>query len=185
MSLEKKQKKENILYVYRFYKRSKNVRIRVCLHSVYITAPFYMQKRRIESVVERQRKWIEEKHKKVIEKYAHIPLLPLITEEYKKEVFLLAKERLDYFAKKIGVSYFELRIVKGRSFWGSCTQKGKISIHCHIKTLPQELQDYIFIHELCHRKEMNHSPRFWALVEEYSPHYKKYRKEIKEKYRVE
>ena len=58
--------------------------------------------------------------------------------------------------------------------WGSCSSSGTISINRALLFMPPETVRYLFIHELCHTKEMNHSARYWALVERYMPDYQQH-----------
>lgn len=106
-----------------------------------------------------------------------------IDEWYKKEAKELFKERLDYnyerYTRKI--PYPKLRIRKMTSRWGVC------NIRTHIITLNLELMkrdisylDYVIIHEMTHLIHGDHSARFWKVVEENMPDYKKYREEMKE-----
>lgn len=106
-----------------------------------------------------------------------------IDEWYKKEAKELFKERLDYnyerYTRKI--PYPKLRIRKMTSRWGVC------NIRTHIITLNLELMkrdisylDYVIVHEMTHLIHGDHSARFWKVVEENMPDYKKYREEMKE-----
>lgn len=72
-----------------------------------------------------------------------------------------------------------IRFREQRSRWGSCSGKGNINISSRLLFLPQELLAYVCLHELCHLKEMNHSARYWALVEKFMPEYDRYRKQLK------
>ena len=89
-------------------------------------------------------------------------------------------KRADYFAQRIGVSYERIRIAEQKTRWGSCSSRGTLSFNWKLMLAPPKVLDYVVVHELCHRKEMNHSPRFWKLVEEIIPDYKEYRKWLKE-----
>lgn len=64
--------------------------------------------------------------------------------------------------------------------WGSCSSKGNLNFNCLLALVPPEVLDYVFVHELCHRKELNHSARFWNEVEQILPGYKAQRKWLKE-----
>lgn len=90
-------------------------------------------------------------------------------------------ERTDRFAKLIGVSYTSIRVKEYKSRWGSCSTRGLISYNWRIIMAPDPVIDYIVVHELCHLIEHNHSPRFWALVGQFSPDYKALRIWLREK----
>ncbi|HVV15035.1 MAG TPA: M48 family metallopeptidase [Candidatus Paceibacterota bacterium] len=70
-------------------------------------------------------------------------------------------------------------IKNSRSRWGSCSEHGNLNFNYRLLFLPPRLAEYVVTHELCHLKEMNHSPAFWALVEETIPDYKKARKALR------
>ena len=65
------------------------------------------------------------------------------------------------------------------SRWGSCSSKGNLNFNCILVLCPEWVRDYVVIHELCHRREMNHSPRFWALVAANCPDYNAARRWLK------
>lgn len=88
--------------------------------------------------------------------------------------------RLAALAAKYGFSYNSVRIKHNVSNWGSCSTKGNINLNLNLVRLPQHLQDYIMVHELCHLREMNHGPAFHALLESICPEWKEYRKELKD-----
>lgn len=66
-----------------------------------------------------------------------------------------------------------------KSRWGCCDCHNALTFNYKLFMLPQRLQDYVIVHELCHIKFHNHSTNFWRLVEKYCPHYKAFRKELK------
>jgi predicted metal-dependent hydrolase len=80
--------------------------------------------------------------------------------------------RVAHFAPKVGVTYNGITIRNQRSRWGSCSGKGNLNFNCLLMLCPPEVIDYVVVHELCHRKEMNHSPRFWAEVARILPNYR-------------
>ena len=87
--------------------------------------------------------------------------------------------RVEYFAKIIGVTYGRITIRNQKTRWGSCSSKGNLNFNWKLVLMPQALLDYVVVHELAHRKEMNHSARFWAIVEQELPDYQKRRNELK------
>ena len=84
-----------------------------------------------------------------------------------------------YFAPRIGVSYGRISIRHQKTKWGSCSSKGNLNFNCLLMLAPEEVRDYVVVHELCHRKQMNHSEVFWAEVERALPNYRDARKWLK------
>ena len=88
-------------------------------------------------------------------------------------------QRLQTFARKMSVTYLNLTLSQARTQWGSCTAQGNIRLNWRLIYFHPGLIDYVVVHELAHRIEMNHSPRFWALVEAQYPYYKQAREQLK------
>ena len=143
---------------------------------VIVRANYKTSLKSIENFLSAKSAWIK-KHLFEIE---NRKVLPKFTEKEIKELTASAREivflKTARFAEEIGVNYGRITIRKARTLWGSCTIKGNLNFNCLLAILPQEVADYIIIHELCHRKEMNHSEKFWAQVSKYCPDYKKRRK---------
>jgi predicted metal-dependent hydrolase len=73
-------------------------------------------------------------------------------------------ERLKMLARRHGFQYASVKINNSRTHWGSCTSRKSINLSLSLMTLPEHLVDYILLHELCHTVEMNHSKKFWSLM---------------------
>ena len=88
--------------------------------------------------------------------------------------------RAAYYAPVVGVSYSRITVRSQRTKWGSCSSKGGLNFNCLLLLAPTEVLDYVVVHELCHRLEMNHSARFWAEVERVLPDYAAARKWLRQ-----
>ncbi len=91
----------------------------------------------------------------------------------------LVHERVNFFATKYQFAFGSIRIGNQKSRWGSCSRRGNLNFNYKIVFLPERLQDYIVVHELCHLKELNHGRGFWKLLEKEIPDWKSVRKELK------
>ncbi len=80
-----------------------------------------------------------------------------------------------------GVAYPPLKIRDMKTRWGSCSSKGNVSLNLRLIHQPIELIDYVVLHELCHLKELNHSPRFWKLMDRVLPDWRDRRKRLNQK----
>ena len=98
----------------------------------------------------------------------------------KKRASIVISERVAHFAPLVGVDYGRITIRSQKTRWGSCSSKGDLNFNCLLLLAPPEVLDYVVVHELCHRKQMNHSPRFWAEVARIIPDYKTKVKWLKE-----
>ena len=90
------------------------------------------------------------------------------------------QERTAFFAEIMGVDYGRITVRDQRTRWGSCSAKGNLNFNWRLILAPGEVLDYVVVHELAHRREMNHSKRFWSLVEMVLPDYERRRRWLKE-----
>jgi len=88
-------------------------------------------------------------------------------------------QRLAELAVLHGFQYNKVFIKNNVSNWGSCSVRGNINLNLRLVTLPKELQDYVMLHELCHLREMNHGPRFHALLESVCPGHRELARQMK------
>ncbi len=87
--------------------------------------------------------------------------------------------RLAELASEHGFSYNSVRIKHNVSNWGSCSAKGNINLNLNLMRLPEELRDYVMLHELCHLKQLNHGPEFHALLESVCPGHRELQKQLR------
>jgi predicted metal-dependent hydrolase len=97
---------------------------------------------------------------------------------HKEKARRLVNSRLRHFNQYYNFEYKRVSIKNQKTKWGSCSNKANLNFNYRIMFLPEELIDYIVVHELCHLKELNHSKRFWALVAQTMPDYKKHKKHL-------
>lgn len=80
-------------------------------------------------------------------------------------------QRLEHYADRMGLAVRNVALSGARTRWGSCNSRGDIRLSWRLIQAPISQIDYVVVHELAHIRELNHSPRFWAIVEETLPHY--------------
>ena len=124
--------------------------------------------------------WID----KQLEKQSAVPRMPGFTRQELQSLAQQAKAylpgRVEHFAQQLKVTYGRITIRTQRSRWGSCSSKGNLNFNCLLALVPEDVLDYIIVHELCHRKHMNHAPAFWTEVARLLPDYARPRAWLKE-----
>ena len=148
--------------------------------TVLVRAPRRLSEKTIREFVQSKEGWLREK----LKKYENRPALPAFTESQietlKKQAKADITARVRRFAPLVGVSYGRITIRAQKTRWGSCSGEGNLNFNCLLVLTPPEIRDYVVIHELCHRKEMNHSARFWAEVAKICPDHRKRRQWLKD-----
>ena len=102
----------------------------------------------------------------------------------KRQIRRLVEQRVFFYSELMGISYGRISMRNQKTRWGSCSSDGNLNFNCRLLYVPLELLDYVVVHELAHRRHMNHSPEFWREVERYMPDYRERRASLK-RYRVE
>ncbi len=92
-------------------------------------------------------------------------LKKVIVEALRRNAKIVLPPRLYMLSMKHGLPYEQLKINSSKGRWGSCSAKKHINLSCYLMLLPSHLIDYVLLHELAHTKEMNHSEKFWALLD--------------------
>jgi len=88
--------------------------------------------------------------------------------------------QLNALSQELNLPYQKITIRDQKTVWGSCTSQKVINLNYKLCFLPEHLVRYVMVHELCHTQYLNHSHRFWSLVNRYDPSWKACRKELKE-----
>ena len=153
---------------------------------VVVRAPVRMPVREINAFVQEKDDWIRAhlqqmaEKKRLREQYREQALSKEELQELATQAMKLIPQKVHYYAQIIGVTYGRITIRNQRTRWGSCSGKGNLNFNCLLLLMPEEVLDYVVVHELCHRKEMNHSARFWEEVEKILPDYRQRRKWLKD-----
>ena len=146
--------------------------------------PLRMKGRDIYKFIESKKPWIEKHLAAMSEQEKALDGIKPFTQEEIKALAEKAKviipERVKYYAPKVGVTYNRITIRCQRTRWGSCSSEGNLNFNCLLVLFPLEIIDSVVVHELCHRKHMNHSPQFYAEIEKVFPDYKKCNKWLKD-----
>ena len=159
--------------------RDKKIKVRV---------PRRASKAQIEEMLKAKHDWIlktldkiEQRNTAEAREYEEAePLRPGDVKKLKKEARNHLASLTEYWAEKIGVSYGRISIRGQKTRWGSCSSKGNLNYNYLLILCPDDVIEYVVIHELCHRIYMNHSKRFWEKIEEFCPNYRQARKWLKQ-----
>ncbi len=140
-----------------------------------VRAPWLVSKAQIDRFVRQREAWILSQQKKLEAARKKLPPVEKLRPEelaaLAQEARRVIPERVAVYAPLVGVSYGRITIRSQRTRWGSCSAKGNLNFNCLLMLSPPEVLDSIVVHELCHRKEMNHSRRFYAEVLRVFPDY--------------
>ena len=179
--MSKKYFGDNMDYEVRYSKR-KSVAIKIENGCVIVKAPMKMSKREIKAIVEKHTEWIAkalEREKRKREKYE------ILSDEQIKQLKKQARIDLgalcEHYAAIMKLSYNRITITSAKTRFGSCSSSKNISFSYLLMLYPEAAREYVVVHELAHLVEMNHSPRFYAIIERYLPDYKDRRKLLKTK----
>jgi len=148
-----------------------------------VRAPLLLPQREIEKKLRQNASWIE-KHlalyqKRQAEKEKLAPFSEQDIRELARQALEQLPHRVKYFAGLMDVAYGQITIRNQKTRWGSCSSKGNLNFNCLLMLCPPQVRDYVIVHELSHRKHMDHSAAFWAEVERVLPDYKQHRDWLK------
>lgn len=154
-------------------KNIKNIYISIKDGAVVVTAPKYIAQEEIEKLLIKKANWI----------YKKIKTQKLKTDKsnlYTKEEFIeIVEKTAKELIHETGIKPNRIRIREIKYAWGSCSSNKNITINLKLMAYSRDAIRYVILHELCHIKYMNHSKKFWELVENYMPNYKEVKREFK------
>lgn len=163
--------------------RSRSVRLSVYGDGdVRVSAPKWLGQSTIEKFIIQKSDWIVRK----IDHFARRgPMICLKSgaadyRTHRDRALVIAEKKVLQWNAFYRFDVHNITVRNQKSCWGSCSTKGNLSFNYKIVHLPENLVDYIVVHELCHLGQFNHSVRFWNLVAQTIPDYKERRKELKQ-----
>lgn len=147
--------------------------------TVTVRAPVRVSRKEIDRILQEKESWIQKSIQKLREQKASFeaegtePLSDVEMKRLAEQAMEYIPGRVAYYAKQAGVDYGRITIRNQKTRWGSCSSKGNLNFNCLLMLTPPDVIDYVVVHELCHRKEMNHSRAFWEEVAKILPGYGK------------
>lgn len=168
--------------VIRSERRSVALQIKDC--KLIVRAPYEMTTHQIEAFVRSHLDWVK-KQLEIAEKrrQADDALPPLSRDDVmrlSREAARVIPQRVAYYAQRLEVTYGRVTIRNQKTRWGSCSAKGNLNFNCLLMLAPLPVLDSVVVHELCHRKEMNHSERFYREVLAVFPEYYRWHSWLKQ-----
>ena len=153
---------------------------------VIVRAPERCPRSLIEAFVRQKEDWVLkqlarfEKQRKERPAAEHPPLSEKDRARYMSIARDIFTHKTAYYARIMGVSYGRITIREQKTRWGSCSSKGNLNFNWRLILAPGEVLDYVVVHELAHRREMNHSKAFYAIVESVLPDYRRARRWLRD-----
>lgn len=169
-------------YEIKKHRRAKRLRLSVYPGGrVVLTLPWWASVRAGQKFVDDKAEWILAK---IQHQANHTKAWPIKIDKreyqaYKEQALKFISERLAHFNQKYSFKIKRISVKKPATRWGSCSRLGNLNFNYRLLWLPPALADYIIVHELCHLGELNHSPKFWRLMEQALPDYKALRQELR------
>ena len=163
-------KNQSIAYEVLHHPRARHLHLAVGVGGkITVTKPKWAKQTTIEQFVREKQPWIAERVESMIKKYGTNENLTVDDREHflkhKEKALRFCEEKVAYWNRKNKFAFNEIRVKQLRASWGICSSTRNLTYNYKIIFLPKREADKLIVHELCHLKEMNHSPRFWNLME--------------------
>ena len=158
----------------------KSVAISIKEGRVILRAPFILSDKDAERIINAHESWINSKLSEYEKRKAQEPLLTdKEIADLKKNAKVYFKEEMEKYSKIMNLKYGRITITSANTRFGSCSSKGNVSFSYKLMLYPEPLREYVVVHELAHLVEMNHSKRFYKIVERFIPDYRERRMALK------
>ncbi len=147
--------------------------------SLLVLAPYFVSEKKIFEIIEKKSHLISKKQQRLKNMPDPVYISSEEVEELRKKAKTYLLPRVQLISEKTGLSYSGVKITSAKGRFGSCNSKGSLCFSLFLMMAEPPEIDYVILHELCHTKEMNHSPRFYSLVSEFMPDYKERQMKLK------
>lgn len=153
---------------------------------VIVRAPKACSRSVIDAFVWQKKDWIQNHLSRFAQQREQHPTpgRPPLSDKERARYISIARDiftkKTDYYARIMGVSYSRISIREQKTRWGSCSSSGGLNFNWRLIFAPEEVLDYVVVHELAHRMEMNHSKAFYTIVESVLPDYRQARRWLRE-----
>ena len=152
---------------YRRSRRAKNLRITIKpSQAVTVTVPYHVPMAEAHDFVLSKQRWIQKHLDKLRRSQQITETLPVLSEAQLQDIQEQLFERLEQFSKRYDLPYHTAAFRCQKTKWGSCSSQNNISLNINLAYLPEVLQDYVLLHELCHVRYKNHGKAFWGLLDQ-------------------
>ena len=162
----------------------RSIGLQITSEGLLVRAPLRATQAEIDAVIHKHRRWIRTHLAQARMQEQEAVQEGLLSEEDLRVLSKRARDyltaRVNYFAPLVGVSPGRIAIRTQKTRWGSCSAKGNLNFNCLLMLTPPEVIDSVVVHELCHLKELNHSPSFYAEVYRVFPEYDKWHRWLRE-----
>lgn len=173
---------EHIAYTVRHSSRARHLRMTIDWNrGLIVSLPVGHAEHGVEGFLREKAAWILRHMRKfqAVQNKIHIHISHDEYHLQKFQALATFSERVAFFHTLYPFPYKGIRVRLQKSLWGSCSHSRNLQFNYALMKLPLQLLDYVVVHELCHLKEPNHSPRFWALVARTVPDHKALRKALR------
>lgn len=161
-------------------RRAKNIRVSVDPHGqIKLTLPWYVPQIMGKRFLQNNAAWIQKTLSDVESRPKPKTYSKQELTEMKIKTRNLVRDRIQHFNAFYQLEYHRLTIRNQKTRWGSCSSNKTLSFNCKLCLLPPALIDYVVVHEICHLKHMDHSVKFWSLVERQIPNHRSLRRQLR------
>ena len=162
------------------YSKRKTIALSIVDGGLVVKAPLKTKDEVIEAVIIKHARWVG---RHLASQRRKIEMFSSLSEDdiklLKKSARIYFKEKIEYFSQIMGIKYSRMTITSAEKRFGSCNSKGNICFSYRLMLYPEAAREYVVVHELAHRIEMNHSPRFYKIIESVLPDYKERKRLLK------